>query len=248
MKIKFQMIIFLNIVELNMSQSSSLEQGLLFPKLRCDMTVRQKIKASVLRRKNNYFLNMDKDSILTFHEKVRPTRVVSREELDKWLNKNQRCLNKKLAWASEMMDVEEDLAEFKTKLENNQFRSVAEGSRMAARLYSLHCNNYNPNKSVVLMHNGARIVKKKKSQLDEFNTSLMTNLKTKAFDEVLNLLKMSTQAIKNEINLDNPSLIFARKDLNEIERDLNTNQDRLAILVICKFHKIIKDIHVKESD
>ena len=225
-----------------MSISSSQEPVPLFPKLRSDITMRQKIKITVLRHNDNYFLGMGREKVLTFHEKVRPTREVTKLELDTWLNKNQRCLNKKLSWAIEMMEVEDDLSEFKSKLENNLFTSVAEGARLAAKLYSIHCLSYKANKSTVLTENGTRVVKKKTSELDAFKLALSKVLRSKVFDEVLNLMKMSTLAIKNEMQQENPSLMFAKRDMNNVKRDLIHNHDRLAILVICRLHRIINDI------
>ena len=201
-----------------------------------------------MRHNNNYFLDMDRNSILSFHEKIRPTREVTKNGLDKWLNKNQRCLNKKLAWAVEIMDDEEDMNEFKTNLENNLFPSVAAAAKMAAKLYAVHSKSYKANKSVVLIENGTRVIKKKRSELDEFKSSLLNDLRLKTFDEILTLIKMSTNAIKIEINQEEPSLLFAKKDSNDVERDLTHNHNRVATLVISKFYKLIKDAKVNESN
>ena len=59
---------------------------------------------------------------------------------------------------------------------------------------------------------------------------------------------MSTNAIKIEINQEEPSLLFAKKDSNDVERDLTHNHNRVATLVISKFYKLIKDAKVNESN
>ena len=133
-----------------MSSSSSESSGseLLFPKLRNDLNIHNKIKITVQRHNHNYFINeeINESNFSFLHALVLPNRKVTKDELDKWLNKNQRSQNKKLSWAFNVIDEEElaeELAEFKDKLMTNSFRSVVQASRMATLLYAMHNNNYN---------------------------------------------------------------------------------------------------------
>ena len=163
-------ILFQNICRLLRHLISGSE--LLFSKLRNDLNIQNKIQITVQRHNHNYFINeeINESNFSFLHTMV--LRKVTKDELDKWLNKNQRSQNKKLTWAFNVIDEEElaeELAEFKDKLMKNSFRSVVQASRMATLLYAMHNNNYNKSKSTIGTNsNGDKIVKKKQTALENF--------------------------------------------------------------------------------
>ena len=103
---------------------------LLFPKLRNDTSIKNKIKIMTIRHNNNYFIGRNIDEI-EYPDKVKPVRKVTNVNLNNWLNKNQRSMNKKLSWVVNNLKEEnsiEELATFKNLFDNNKFKSVAEAA------------------------------------------------------------------------------------------------------------------------
>ena len=87
------------------------------------------------------------------------------------------------------------------------------------------------------------MIKKKKSELENFKSELLKKLKTESFNEILGLLKTPSQGVKNLISEESASITFAKScSLDEI----NTNNDRLAVILIEKMYNLINQSVPKE--
>ena len=228
------------------STQSSVSEPL-FPKLRNDLNIKEKIRVTVQRHTNNYFLDVELRSIQGpsfnyLHESTLPNRMVTKQELDKWLNRNQRSQNKKLAWAVNCIDEDDlgnELEDFKNNLRKNGFKSVAQASRVAASLHSVHNSNYNARKSTVATDaHGRRMVKKKKNEVEDFKSYVISKLKSNSFNKILALLRAPSKGVKALFSEETNSMNFEKECAKE---ELTTNNDRLAVILIEKIYNLINN-------
>ena len=212
----------------------------LFPKLRNDISIKTKLLITAKRHKHNYFLNMDEiTDDGSIHEKCVPNRFVTQEELEKWLNKNQRCLNKKICWAIEHMD-EDYLASFKSKLENFEFTSVSSAAKYVAEIYAKQCKNFQSTKSRIVDNDGSKIKKDKKiDELISYKSCLFASFKSELYGELIDILKLSAITSKTNVSGESASLMFARQCVPENGTELSTHHARIAVAIIEKIHSFV---------
>ena len=61
---------------------------------------------------------------------------------------------------------------------------------------------------------------------------------------MLSLVKMTTAASKTEILQENASVNFAKTCLPDADKDLSNHNERLAVVIVSKIHKMLTDLVV----
>lgn len=148
-----------------------MEKQQIFPKLKLELSLEEKIKIITTRHDNN-FLNQELEDIKeNFPESVLPTEKVTQANLKEFLTRDSKSKINKLSWV--MKSKEPFSIEFKNKI-NNEFKSIKDAQLAAAKLYSIHCEKYQKNKATSYSVDG-----KKKTSENVMMKNQILNLKMK---------------------------------------------------------------------
>ena len=72
--------------------------------------------------------------------------------------------------------------------------------------------------------------------MENFKSELLNKLKTDSFNEILGLLKTSSQRVKSLISEESASITFAKSCSPD---EISTNNDRLAVILFEKMYNLI---------
>lgn len=207
----------------------------LFPKF-ANIPINKRIEFTVMRFKENYFLNKSSSDVAAFPDEIQPLRHVNEEVYKKCISRDMIAKEKKLAWVYDNMD--EEFAElFKESYVNNEFKSVSNAIKMACELYAKNNSDYSASQAVVSVINGQKTVKRKRehdSDSDDFRkrvTSILENNKTK----FANMLKLDKNNFTKEIENRNNSKHMGFRLIG----NATTEKQRIMSLTISLLHEIL---------
>ena len=131
-----------------------------FKSISSRFTIRQKIDFAVFKFDNNYFLNQEPAEIEDLpDEVVRPLRMITKDNLNIAVSRDQRAKSKKLSWAMKELE-NENFSSFKARLD--PFTSVRAAEDAAAKLYSEHNREYSALQATIKSVDGESYVPKTK--------------------------------------------------------------------------------------
>ena len=114
----------------------------------------KQVEALSVRHDHEYFVGKTAEEIQNYKEEgilefILPLKPIVKEDLNKFLLRNEKLLIKKLSWA---FSAAEDFGnEFRTKLNNGQIASLTAAKTEAAKLHRLNSNKYDRTRATRVM-------------------------------------------------------------------------------------------------
>jgi hypothetical protein len=170
----------------------------LFPKM-LKLTIKRKIELTVIRYKNNYFLNKSASDIATVPDEIRPLKPITQEIYKKCIKYDMRAKEKKLAWVFDNMD--KDYAKsFKELYAEDKFPSVREATTLACSIYAESNFNYNKAKAVVSSFNGSKVVKRKTAEETQSISEVFRERLKNKEKKILEIVKLGKNKFQKEVD------------------------------------------------
>lgn len=134
-----------------------------FPNFPKAFLTKDKIAILMKRFENKYFLDVELDDIdPSLDRLVKPNVKITKDILDREVNRDQRAKHKKVYWV--LHNDAEYCDDFKFNLETEVYSSVKAVIDAASLLYSEYCPEYQKSKATVSSENGFRVHKKRKTE------------------------------------------------------------------------------------
>jgi hypothetical protein len=217
----------------------------LFPKVPQHLSLKEKVEIHSLRFEHGFFLNKDIDEIDIDVPYVKPNITVTSVRLKDFIDKDRRAKIKKLSWA--FRSQEEYCQDFKRKVEEDGFSSLAKAEEEAARLYREYSCDYNKQKATVSSLNGRKIYNKRQHFEEDDGSVSAYQTKQRLLDSMKHnysslrkVMSMDRNSLKEALNVDSESTKFLRSIPDYVEP--TKHSERVFDYLFTLLHASINDL------
>ena len=210
----------------------------LFDKFPSYCPIKQRIEYCVMRYNNNLYLGKTYQELEEVPFVCRPVQKVTEELLKKFVTYVERSNKKKLAWVYDRKD-EPFCAEFKSKLDSSEFRSVREAELLASKIYSEHCPKYQSGKAIVSSERGQRVYKKRLQSSNEVHETQLEEFKARMLEKLQQSQMRFQEIVKLKTNEANESVDFAK---TLFKNEVTNLPQRVGVNCLSVVYDLIKNL------